>query len=183
MPGRKLKLVTRLEKEQKVYGGLKYREKVNSKAKHQKEINEETIKKYTESKALFAKKIIEIQNKLSNPKSIINFNERQETRKEIIALIKNRYIKQNIMKLPDSTLYSLGTIEQKLELLHKSHQYDKYLENIDKDYTTGFLKLMKGNYPEKITDLVNKVGVAIMLHSEFLEKRINFEKKAKAKEE
>jgi len=178
MGGRKLKIINKLEKEQKIYGGLSYREKINAKAKFQKEKAEP---KYTESKALFAKKLIAIQTELVNKTP--NFKKTQAIRKSIISVI-NEYSKQKRIKLPDSTLISLGTIEQRLESLRKSNQYDRYFENLDKEYTNGLIKLMDGQTnPEKITSLVNKVGVAITIHSEFLEKKINFEKKGKAKEE
>ena len=186
MPGRKLNIIKRLGKEQNIFGSPKHVSKISAKAKFQKTIDLDINKKLegakiTLNKALFAEKIKGIQKELSNSKTVSNFKKRQETRKSLIELINKS---NKVMRLPDSTTYSLGTLEKRFETLRNSNQYDRYLETLDKEYTKGLARLVeKGNNPEKITDIVNKVSVAITLHSEFLEKKLNFNKKAKSKEE
>ena len=197
MPGRKLNIIKRLGKEQNIFGSPKHVSKISAKAKFQKTIDLDINKKLegakiTLNKALFAEKIKGIQKELSNSKTVSNFKKRQETRKSLIELINksNKVMSElinksnKVMRLPDSTTYSLGTLEKRFETLRNSNQYDRYLETLDKEYTKGLARLVeKGNNPEKITDIVNKVSVAITLHSEFLEKKLNFNKKAKSKEE
>jgi len=181
MPGRKLNIIKRLGKEQSVFGSRKFSSNMSKKAKYQKKITESNdslkIDKINRSKALFAKNIKIVQSKLSTKKQISETIKRQAKRKELIKVIKGN----KLIRLPDSTKHSLETIEQELRKLSESNCYDIYFKNLDIAYTKSLAKLaMNSNSSKSIIELVDKVGVAITIHSEFLEKKINFDKKKKS---